>query len=101
VQVRLLDQDKEMMGVMDTETALEMAQDEGLDLVMISPEANPPVCRLMDFKKFKFDQQKAEKEKQKKQKQLQVRAPAIQPRGHPALSVGRWNSGTLRRSNAG
>lgn len=71
-QVRLLDQDKEMVGVVDTETALEMAQDEGLDLVMISPEASPPVCRLMDYKKFKFDQQKADKEKQKKQKQLQV-----------------------------
>ena len=77
VQVRLLDQDKEMVGVMDTETALQMAQDEGVDLVMISPEGNPPVCRLMDYKKFKFDQSKADKEKQKKQKQLQVRVGGV------------------------
>jgi translation initiation factor IF-3 len=75
--VRLLDQDKEMVGVMDTETALQMAQDEGVDLVMISPEGNPPVCRLMDYKKFKFDQSKADKEKQKKQKQLQVRVGGV------------------------
>ena len=63
--------------MMDTETALQMAQDEGVDLVMISPEGNPPVCRLMDYKKFKFDQSKADKEKQKKQKQLQVRVGGV------------------------
>jgi translation initiation factor IF-3 len=84
--VRLLDQDKEMIGVVDTATAQSMADEQGVDLVMISPEGNPPVCRLMDYKKFKFDQSKVEKEKTKKQKQLQV---SRTPLGSSQLLVAR------------
>jgi translation initiation factor IF-3 len=49
-------------GVLDTQTAIKMAQDEGLDLVEISPTANPPVCRIIDYSKFKYEQKKKQKE---------------------------------------
>ena len=57
------------LGVFDVDTAIKMAEEEGLDLVEISPKANPPVCRIIDYSKFKYEQKKKQKEiKQKAQK---------------------------------
>lgn len=58
--IRLIDQDGEQVGVIDTHEALRMAQDVGLDLVEISPDARPPVCKIMDYGKYKYDLSKKE-----------------------------------------
>ena len=60
-EVRLIDENGEQAGVVDTQVAKRRAQDAGLDLVEISPNARPPVCKIMDFGKFKYDQRKKEK----------------------------------------
>jgi len=60
-EVRLIDENGEQAGVVDTQDAKRRAQDAGLDLVEISPNARPPVCKIMDFGKFKYDQRKKEK----------------------------------------
>jgi translation initiation factor IF-3 len=67
-EVRLIDAEGEMLGVMTIKDALQKAYDTGLDLVEISPEGNPPVCKLMDYGKYKFSQQKKKQEAKKKQK---------------------------------
>ena len=54
----MIGSDGEMIGVLSRDEALSMAEDEGLDLVEIQPQADPPVCKIMDFGKFKFEQQK-------------------------------------------
>mmetsp|Transcript_33931 Transcript_33931/g.47008 ORF Transcript_33931/g.47008 Transcript_33931/m.47008 type:complete len:317 (+) Transcript_33931:172-1122(+) len=79
-EVRVLGEDREMVGVMRTSEALALAEEQGVDLVTISPDANPPVCRLMDYKKFKFDQEKKTKEASKKQKSLQVNLKEVKIR---------------------
>jgi translation initiation factor IF-3 len=71
-EVRLLGEDRELIGMMSSSEAMDIAQEQGLDLVCIAPEAKPPVCRIMDYKKFKFDGDKKAKEAVKKQKTLQV-----------------------------
>jgi translation initiation factor IF-3 len=72
-QVRLIGADGDQIGVVDTETAQERATQEGLDLVEIVPNAEPPVCRLMDYGRFRFDQKKKQAEARKKQKQVQIK----------------------------
>ncbi len=67
------------MGVVRPERALEMAQDAGLDLVEISPNATPPVCKIMDFGKYKYEQQKRESEARKKQKTIEVKEVKFRP----------------------
>lgn len=57
-RVRVIGSDGEMIGVLTRDEALSMAEDEGLDLVEIQPQADPPVCKIMDFGKFKFEAQK-------------------------------------------
>jgi translation initiation factor IF-3 len=64
----LIDEDGENIGVVTPERALIMAEDAGLDLVEISPNANPPVCKIMDYGKFKYESQKKEAEARKKQR---------------------------------
>ena len=81
-EVRLIDGEGEQVGVVPTEEAMRIAQDAGLDLVEVSPMARPPVCRVMDFGKFKYAQRKKERTSGKKAKgasnlkELRVR-PAI------------------------
>lgn len=81
-EVRLIDHEGEQVGVVDTNDAKERAKEAGLDLVEISPNARPPVCKIMDFGKFKYDQRKKEKKSGGKSrsasglKELRVR-PAI------------------------
>eukprot|EP00899_Mesostigma_viride_P015214 jgi/Mesvir1/23694/Mv18646-RA.1 len=64
--VRLIDANKEMVGVMDREQALREAEERNLDLVMISPDADPPVCRMMNYSKYKYEQDKKKREEKKK-----------------------------------
>ncbi|MCH1562795.1 MAG: translation initiation factor IF-3 [Rhodobacteraceae bacterium] len=66
-------------GVVSPEKALSMAEDVGLDLVEISPNANPPVCKIMDFGKYKYEQQKRESEARKKQKIIEVKEIKFRP----------------------
>jgi translation initiation factor IF-3 len=78
-QVRLIGADGDQIGVIDTETAQERATQEGLDLVEIVPNAEPPVCRLMDYGRFRFDQKKKQAEARKKQKQVQIKEVKFRP----------------------
>ncbi len=72
-EVRVINSNGEMVGVMSPATALKMAEDEGFDLVEIAPGAVPPVCKIMDFGKFKFEQLKKEKENRKNQKVIELK----------------------------
>ena len=71
--VRVVGPDGEQLGLIEAETALENAYDKGLDLVLISPSAEPPVCRIMDYGKFRFERAKKEKEAKKKQQVIEVK----------------------------
>ena len=64
-EIRLIGQDGEQLGIMPTKQALEMAEEKELDLVKIAPTAKPPVCKLMDYGKYRFEQAKREKEARK------------------------------------
>lgn len=78
-EIRLIDADGENVGVVTPARAMVMAEDAGLDLVEISPNANPPVCKIMDFGKFKYEQQKRESEARKKQKTIEVKEVKFRP----------------------
>ncbi|WP_196800106.1 translation initiation factor IF-3 [Thioalkalivibrio sp. ALJ7] len=78
-QIRLIDAEGENRGVCSTAEALEMAAESGLDLVEISPNAEPPVARIMDYGKFKFEQAKKAQEAKKKQKQIQIKEVKFRP----------------------
>lgn len=77
--VRLVDENGEMVGVVDTEKAMEMASAAGLDLVEVSPNADPPVCKLLDFGKFKYEAQKKANVARKKQKTVDVKEIKMRP----------------------
>ena len=77
--MRLIDAEGQQVGIVDVEDALSRANAEGLDLVEIVPNAEPPVCRLMDFGRFLFDQKKKKNEAKKKQKQVQVKEVKFRP----------------------
>lgn len=77
--MRLVAEDGEQIGVVPFVRAMEMAEEASLDLVEISPNAEPPVCRLMDYGKFRFDQQKKQQSARKKQKQVQVKEIKFRP----------------------
>ena len=72
-ELRVIDANGEQAGIMLLESALSLADRQGLDLVLISPTANPPVAKIMDYGKFRYDQQKREKEAKKKQKVIEVK----------------------------
>jgi translation initiation factor IF-3 len=78
-QVRLIDQDGEMQGVMSAREAMQRAFTAGLDLVEISPNADPPVCKILDFGKFKYEQQKKKNEAKKKQKVIEIKEIKVRP----------------------
>jgi len=77
--VRLIDQAGEQIGVVPLGQAKRIAEEAELDLVEISPNAKPPVCRIMDYGKFKFEQSKKLQEAKKKQKQIQVKEVKFRP----------------------
>ena len=78
-EIRLIDQDGENAGVVSPATAIDMAEEVGLDLVEISPGANPPVCKIMDFGKYKYEQQKKAVEAKKKQKIIEIKEVKFRP----------------------
>jgi len=78
-EIRLIGADGENVGVVSPARAMEMAEEAGLDLVEISPNAEPPVCKIMDFGKFKYEQQKRESEARKKQKVIEVKEVKFRP----------------------
>lgn len=78
-EVRLIGADGEQVGVVNTREALVMAREAGLDLVEISPGANPPVCRVMDHGKFLFEKKKQQQAAKKKQKQVQIKEIKFRP----------------------
>jgi translation initiation factor IF-3 len=78
-QVRLIDQDGEMQGVLTVREAMQRAFSVGLDLVEISPNADPPVCKILDFGKFKYEQQKKRNEAKKKQKVIEIKEIKVRP----------------------
>ena len=78
-RVRVIGSDGEMVGVLSRDEALAMAEEEGLDLVEIQPNADPPVCKIMDFGKFKFEQQKKANEAKKKTKQQEIKELKFRP----------------------
>ncbi len=78
-EVRLIGADGNQVGVVNTREALEMALEAGLDLVEIVPTSEPPVCRLMDFGRFLFDQKKKKNEAKKKQKQVEIKEVKFRP----------------------
>jgi len=78
-QVRLIDQDGNQAGIVQTDQALKMAREAELDLVEVANQASPPVCRIMDFSKFKYDQAKKEKEARKKQKVIHLKEIKFHP----------------------
>lgn len=78
-RVRLLDADGEMVGIVTTREALRQAGEAGLDLVEISPNADPPVCKILDYGKYKYEQQKKASEARKKQKVVEVKEIQIRP----------------------
>ncbi|CAM3138763.1 translation initiation factor IF-3 [Sporolactobacillus spathodeae] len=78
-QVRLIGQNGEQMGIKSKSEALGLAQNVNLDLVMVAPGAKPPVCRIMDYGKFRFEQQKKEREARKNQKVISLKEIRLSP----------------------
>lgn len=78
-QVRLIDDAGEMIGIMSAREALIRAYDVGLDLVEISPNAVPPVCKILDYGKYKYEQQKKANEARKKQKVVEIKEIKVRP----------------------
>jgi len=78
-EVRLISETGEQLGIVPIRQALDMALEKEMDLVEVAPSAKPPVCRLMDYGKFKFEQSKREKEARKKQKIISVKEVKMRP----------------------
>ena len=78
-RVRVIGSDGEMIGVLTRDEALALAEEEGLDLVEIQPQADPPVCKVMDYGKFRFEAQKRASEAKKKSKQVEIKEIKFRP----------------------
>jgi translation initiation factor IF-3 len=79
-EVRLIDDEGNQVGVLKTADALKFAQERELDLVEIAPEANPPVCRLLDYSKYKYEQAQKQKQARKHQQQITIREIKFRPK---------------------
>ncbi|HEY1723499.1 MAG TPA: translation initiation factor IF-3 [Magnetospirillaceae bacterium] len=77
--IRLIDADGEMVGVVSIREGLDMAAEVGLDLVEVSPTADPPVCKILDFGKYKYEIQKKKNEARKKQKVIDIKEIKLRP----------------------
>ena len=78
-EVRLIGQNGEQLGIMSARDAYKHAQEAGLDLVKIAPTANPPVCKIIDYGKYKYEQARKEKEAKKKQKIIEIKEVRLSP----------------------
>ena len=87
-EIRLIGTQGEQLGIMSADEALKIADEQGLDLVKISPQATPPVCKLMDYGKFRFEQGKREKEAKKNQRVVEIK----EIRMSPGIDVGDFNT---------
>lgn len=87
-EIRLIGSQGEQMGIMSSAEALKVADEQGLDLVKISPQAVPPVCKLMNYGKFRFEQSKREKEARKNQHVVEVK----EIRMSPGIDIGDFNT---------
>jgi translation initiation factor IF-3 len=79
-EIRVIDEDKKQVGILPVPDALSLARQKGLDLVEIAPGANPPVCRIMDYGKFLYEEHKREHEAKKHQKQVQLKEIKFRPK---------------------
>jgi translation initiation factor IF-3 len=79
-QIRVIDDEGNQLGVLETADALALALQKGLDLVEIAPNQRPPVCRIMDFGKYKYELKKKEQASRRKQHQVQVKEVRVRPR---------------------
>lgn len=79
LQVRCIDPDGEQLGVLDTREAISKAEDFGLDLVEVQPNVDPPVCKILDYGKYKYEAQKRANEARKKQKIIEVKEIKLRP----------------------
>ena len=87
-EIRLIGSEGEQLGIMTPDEALKIADEQGLDLVKISPQATPPVCKLMNYGKFRFEQSKREKEAKKNQHVVEIK----EIRMSPGIDVGDFNT---------
>jgi translation initiation factor IF-3 len=78
-EVLVIDETGEKRGAMPTREALDLARERGLDLIEVAPNANPPVCRILDYGKFKYEQGKREREAAKKQRQSEMKGMTLRP----------------------
>jgi len=78
-EVRVIGEDGEQLGVMSSKEALALAEEAGVDLVKIAPTAKPPVCRIVDYGKYKYEQTRREKDKKKNQKVVEVKEIRLSP----------------------
>lgn len=79
-EVRVIDQDGEQLGILQTRDALALAQERDLDLVEVAPNAKPPVCRIMDYGKFRYEQSKREREARRRQKVFTLKEVRMSPK---------------------
>ena len=78
--MRLIDDQNNQLGVLSLDAALRIASEKGLDLVEVAPQANPPVCRLMDYGRFKFETIKKEKDQRRKQNVIKLKEMKLRPK---------------------
>ena len=78
-EVRLISEEGEQLGIMSSQQAMQIAEEREMDLVLISPQAKPPVCRIMDYGKYRFEQTKKEKEARKNQRIIEVKEIRMSP----------------------
>jgi translation initiation factor IF-3 len=79
-EVRLIDDEGNQIGIIPTREALEMAREKGLDLVEVAPNAVPPVCRLMDYGRFRYEQSRKERESRKNQHVIKLKEVRVEPK---------------------
>ncbi|HYH88941.1 MAG TPA: translation initiation factor IF-3, partial [Solirubrobacteraceae bacterium] len=79
-EIRLIDESGQQVGIMKTQDALKIAQERDLDLVEVAPEAKPPVCRILDYSKYKYEQAQKQKAARKHQTQINVREIKFRPK---------------------
>ena len=79
-QIRVIDNEGEQLGVLETADALALARERGFDLVEIAPDQRPPVCRIMDYGKFKYEQKKKDQASKRKQHQAKVKEVRVRPK---------------------
>lgn len=82
-EIRVVSPDGEQLGIMSVRDALKVAQEKDLDLVEVAPNAKPPVCRIMDFGKYRYEQSKREREARKKQKIIEIKEIRMTPKIEP------------------